>query len=145
MIFYFLYLFRKICSKCKLRFLAKNLRKSLALNGLRLVWSILDKKKHTSIVVYCQQVFVVDNFKRPFWVHVSHKISKFIIIFSLPCLYTKVNRLPTCLQIWFSDGEIIEPCNSSSKLLKSTKRVLWYWIRPPLKVHLGIRPFTAPL
>ena len=29
--------FKKIRSKCKLQFLAKNLRKSLALNGLRLV------------------------------------------------------------------------------------------------------------
>ena len=44
-------------------------------------------KKHTFIVVYCQQIFVADSFKRPFGIYVSHKNSKLIIFFSLTRLY----------------------------------------------------------
>ena len=61
-------------------------------------------QKRTFIVAYCQHVFKA----RPFWVHISHKVSKFTIFFSLPCLYTKVNRLRTCLQIWSSGGGTIK-------------------------------------
>ena len=122
-IFYFLYL-KKICSKCKLQFLAKNLRKSLTLNGLRLVWPILYPKNTLSFLL------IVSSFKRPFCIHVSHKISKFTIFFSLPCLYTKVNRLPTCHQIWSSEGEIIKSCSIITKK-QQWERNLWntFWLR----------------
>ena len=64
-IFYSLYLFIYflIFSKCNPKFLAKNLRKSLVLNGLCLVWPIFDPPKNTFIVFYCQQIFVADSFK----------------------------------------------------------------------------------
>ena len=42
--------FQKKCSKCKPQFLAKNLTKSLVLNGLCLVWSILDPKSTLSVL-----------------------------------------------------------------------------------------------
>ena len=79
---------KKRCSKCKPQFLAENLRKSLALNGLCLVWPILDPKKYTCIDTYCQQVIGADGFKRnSFLAHVSRKNSKLIIFFCLPHLY----------------------------------------------------------
>ena len=48
-IFYLLYFFFK-WSKCKLQFLVKDLRKYLTLNGLHLVWPILDPKNTLSLL-----------------------------------------------------------------------------------------------
>ena len=81
-IFYSFYLFSK-----KIQFLAKNLRKSVGLNGLCLNGPILDTKTYF-FDIYCQQVLVADSFERPaFWVHVSDKNLKL----NLNCI-TKVNR-----------------------------------------------------
>ena len=58
---------KKRCSKCKPQFLAENLGKSLVLNGLCLVWPILDPKKYTCIDTCCQQVIGADSFKKKFF------------------------------------------------------------------------------
>ena len=49
-ILFLVFIFKKKCSKCKPQFLAKNLTKSLVLNGLCLVWSILDPKSTLSVL-----------------------------------------------------------------------------------------------
>ena len=97
-LFYFLYLFlKKYVGNVSCNFLQRTYENF----SPRMVCVWFDPfapKKHTFIVAFCQQIFKADIFKRSFWFHVSHKISKFTICFSLPCLYTKVNSLPACLQ-----------------------------------------------
>ena len=75
---------KKICFKCKLQFLADNLRKSLVLNGV----THFGPKNYTFIDTHCQKVIGADSFKRTsFLDHVSHKNFKLIFFFRLAYLY----------------------------------------------------------
>ena len=95
--FYSLYLFSKlVCSKCKPHFLAENLRKSLVVN---VGSNHFNFRIHTFIDSYCQQVLVADNFKRPFLAHVSHKISKLIVLLVYFACITKVNKKKVAVKL----------------------------------------------
>ena len=107
------YFFKKICSKCKPQFLAKNLKKSLVLNGLHLVWPILDPKKHT---------FIVDYFQRPsFWVHASYKNLKFNFFSAYLVCITKVDRW---VNLVFRGWNYKKLFSNNEKAAK-TERNLW--------------------
>ena len=78
---------KKISSKCKLQFLADNLRKFFVLNGLCLIWPILDPKNRLLLTLIINKWLWLTVFKiNSFLVHTSHKNSKLITLFCLPVI-----------------------------------------------------------
>ena len=90
-IFHSLYLFsKKLCSKCKLQFLTENLRKSLVLNGLCLVWPILDPKNKLLLISIVSKSLWLAVLEDLFGI--GHKNLKLIIFSTYLICITKVNR-----------------------------------------------------
>ena len=92
--FYSLYLFSKLIgSKCKPHFLAENVRESLFLNDLCLLWPILDPKNILLlmfIVSKCLWLTILKDFL--FLAHISHENLKLIIFSTYLVCITRLSK-----------------------------------------------------
>ena len=117
-ILFLVFIFKK-CSKCKPQYLAQNQRTCLTLQGLCLVWPILDPKNTLSFL------FIV---KRPFWIHVSHKNSKLIFFFRLTL--SVLLRLTVRQNLVFRGWNYSKLFNNHGKVAKTRKELLkhYFWL-----------------
>ena len=95
---------KKICYKCKLQFLAENLRKFLVLNGLCLVWPIVNLKNILLLTLLVSKWLWLTVLKKLlFW---PMSITKLIIFFWLPRLpHEKINHGLTDINQCLTDIE----------------------------------------
>ena len=95
-------------------------------------------QKHTFIVAWCHQFFVADSFKRPFWVHASHKKIKINIFFWL--ISSVLLRLTDGWNLVFRDWNYKKLFNNHEKAAKKKKELLkhYFWLHSVLRISCKI-------